>query len=74
MKITDLTRSSLAYRRQRRDLTRKGYECMSCNAGVGRLWELDRGSRQNWRLVDAVLGVDGKSVYVLARPSLGETQ
>jgi hypothetical protein len=68
MLVTAFTRSALAYRRQRRDLERRGYEQITCCHGVGKLWELDRGYRQDWRLVDAVLGVDGKSVYVLARP------
>lgn len=68
MKVTDRTRSILAYRRQERDLTRRGYEQITCKWGVGELWQLDRGSRCDWRLKDAILGVDGKSVYVLAAP------
>lgn len=64
LKVTDFTRRALAYRKQHRDLTRKGYEEISCKWGIGDLWQLDRGSRLNWRLVDAVLGVDSKSVFV----------
>lgn len=66
MKITDLTKSALARRRQERDLKRRGYEQITCTFGIGNLWELDRGYRQNWRLTDAVLGVDGKSIFVRA--------
>jgi hypothetical protein len=66
MKVTDLTRSALAERRQERDLLRRGYEQITCRFGIGSLWQLDRGGRRDWRLVDAVLGVDGKSVFVKA--------
>lgn len=68
MRVTDFTRRALAYRRQERDMKRRGYEQITCTFGIGNLWELDRGGRQNWRLTDAVLGVDGKSIYVLAVP------
>ena len=70
MKVTDTTRRVLAYRRQQRALIRKGYEQITCTHGIGNLWQLDRGGRWDWKLVDAVLGVDGKSVYVLAQPPL----
>jgi hypothetical protein len=66
MRVTALTRSALAYRRQHRDLTSKGYEQITCSFGIGRLWELDRGGRTKWRLSDPILGVDGKSIYVKA--------
>lgn len=66
MRVSQLTREALASRRQYRDLTKRGYELISCKFGVGRLWELDRGYRLDWHLTDAVLGVDGKSVYVRA--------
>lgn len=73
MKVTSFTRGALAYRRQKRELTAKGYEQISCTHGIGRLWELDRGYRREFKLVDAILGVDGKSVYVKATPSSSQS-
>lgn len=68
MLVTDTTRKALAYRRQKRDMTRRGYEQITCAFGVGQLWELDRGGRWHWRIVDAVVGVDGKTIYAKAEP------
>ena len=36
--------------------------------GIGKLWELDRGGRIGWKVVDAVVGADGRSVFVKAEP------
>ncbi len=68
MKVNELTKRVLAARRQRRDMTLDGYEEITMTFGIGRLWELDRGCRIGWKLVDAKLGVDGRSVYVKAAP------
>lgn len=68
MKISEFTREQLAIRRQMRDLHSKGYERISCAFGVGKLWELDRGGRVGWKITEAVIGLDGKSVYVKAEP------
>lgn len=68
MKFTELTKQSLAYRRQRKEMVSKGYEEITMAFGIGNLWELDRGGRYDFRLVDAVLGTNGKSVFVKAEP------
>ena len=62
MKVTDLTRDTLRLRRSKRGLLSRGYEEVGENGG--RLWELHRGSRQHMRIVDAVVALDGKSVFV----------
>jgi len=64
MTMNDFVRDQLAVRRQMRDLHGKGYERISCAYGVGQLWELDRGCRVSWKIIDAVIGADGKSVFV----------
>jgi hypothetical protein len=68
MRVTQRTKDALAYRREKRDLEALGYEQITCTHGIGKLWELDRGGRKNWRIIDAIVGVDGKSVYVHAAP------
>lgn len=68
MRVTSLTKEQLAARRQKRDLEAKGYEQITCQWGIGELWQLDRGSRIGWKLTDVVLGVDGLSVFVKAEP------
>jgi hypothetical protein len=60
--VTEITRKSLAIRRQRRDLLAIGYE--EVGEGGGLLWQLERGARQSQRIVDAVISVGGKSVFV----------
>lgn len=62
MKITDHTRRVLAYRRQFRDLTAKGYE--EVGERGGRLWEIYRGGRVGQRIVDCVIATHGLSVFV----------
>jgi len=68
MLMTDVTKNSLAIRRQMRNLHAKGYERISCAFGIGNLWELDRGGRYRWKITDAIVGLDGKSVFVKAEP------
>lgn len=69
MKMTPFSRQILANRRQRRELTGLGYEEITMAGGIGLLWQLDRGCRIGWKLVDAKLGVNGLSVYVKAERS-----
>lgn len=66
MHVTDLTRDHLAFRRQSRDLRAKGYEIVGERGGS--LWELYRGSRVNHRIVDAIIGADGKCIFVKIEP------
>lgn len=58
MKVNYFTKRALAVRRQQRDLTRLGYE------GVAGPWDLDRGGRTGWRIVDVVIAANGKDLYV----------
>ena len=64
MLVTACTKKALAGRRQKRDLLKRGYEEITCASGIGRLWELDRGARRGWQIVDAIVGVNGLSVFV----------
>ena len=64
MLVTELTRNVLKSRKQARDLKQRGYEIITCKFGIGDLWQLDRGYRVHQRIVDAVVGEDGKSVFV----------
>lgn len=57
MKVTARTRRALAFRRQARELTRRGYRCHETD------WEIHRGGRQGERILDAVISTDGKYVY-----------
>lgn len=60
--VTEITRRSLAIRRQRRDLQAAGYEEVGENGG--NLWQLERGGRYHQRIVDAIVSAGGKSVFV----------
>lgn len=60
MRVTERTRSILAFRRQRRDLLAKGYE-----KAHEPLWELHRGGRYNERIIDVQISTSGTDLYVL---------
>jgi len=66
MKMGPVAKEHLAFRRQNRDLTAKGYEIVGERGG--RLWELYRGYRVDHRIVDAVVGADGKCIFVKIEP------
>lgn len=59
MKMTDFARRALAFRKQRRDLERKGYRMHETDP------EIVRGGRHNDVILDAIISVDGKHVYTL---------
>jgi hypothetical protein len=61
MRVTQATRNLLAIRRQRRRLFAAGYEEITERGG--NLWELHRGGRQDHRIVDVQIGVDGRSLF-----------
>lgn len=63
MLVNDTTRRVLAFRREKRDLTRQGYRRHETD------WEIHRGGRWNEVIVDAKISVDGKYVYTkLGKP------
>lgn len=62
MKFNERTIRGLKIARQRRELTALGYE--QVGEGGGRLWELERGYRYDHEIVDAIVGADGRSVWV----------
>lgn len=62
MKVTQFTRSALAYRREERDMLARGWEAVS--EGGGRLWEIHRGWRSGHRIVDCKIGVCGRRLWV----------
>jgi len=67
MLTNDFTKKALANRRFSRDMKKLGYEEISCSAGIGSLWELDRGYRYNHRIVDCKIAPSGKSIWVKAK-------
>lgn len=62
MNVNDFTRRALAFLRQKRDLTAKGYRIKETD------WEIHRGGRQSERIIDAIISVDGKYVYTKLGP------
>ena len=58
---TEFQKRALAYRREKRDMEKAGYERVG--EGGGNLWELYRGGRYNHRIIDAKISVDGKEVF-----------
>lgn len=62
MKVTAFTRATLASRRQSKELFAKGWE--EVGEGGGKLWELHRGYRHDYRIVAVQIGADGKRLYV----------
>jgi hypothetical protein len=62
MKFTALTREILAIRRDRRDMTKAGWEHVGERGG--RLWELYRGGRTRHRITDVRVARDGRSLWI----------
>ena len=62
MKVTDWTRRALAYRRERRDLPKQGWEYVGERGGS--LWEIHRGVRYRERITDVRIACDGKALWV----------
>lgn len=67
MKLTEWSRGALRSRRFHRKMTALGYE--EVGEGGGKLWEIRRGRRVGWRIVDAVVAPHGLSVYVKIEPT-----
>ncbi len=57
MKVTDLTKSALAVRREQRNLERNGFRRHETD------WEILRGIRYDEVIVDARISICGKYVY-----------
>lgn len=57
MKVTEFTKSTLAYRRESKRMTLLGFRRHETD------WEINRGGRQNERIVEAVISEDGKYVW-----------
>lgn len=64
MIVTSRTKAVLAERRQKTKLIELGYEEITMSFGIGLLWELDRGRRTDHKIVDSVVGVGGKNLFV----------
>ena len=62
MRVTPFVRRRLAVLREARDMARCGYE--ELGEGGGRIWELYRGGRTDHRIIDAIISVSGKFVWV----------
>jgi len=60
MKFTKFTRESLAYRRQRRDLTANGYKI---------LWSAKPLIEYNEEYESVVIGVDGTTLFAKTKPA-----
>lgn len=62
MKVTDVTRRTLAYRRAKKKFLDEGYE--EIGEGGGRLWELYRGWRHRHVITDVHIAPGGKSLFI----------
>jgi hypothetical protein len=62
MKVTNLTRKALRYRRQLRDKTKAGW------LHIDQHHLLMRGAEYDQRVVAVEIGVDGQSLYVKCEP------
>jgi hypothetical protein len=60
----------LAQRRERRDMLKAGWEWVS--EGGGALWELHRGFRIGYRIVEAKVGRSGLGVWVKVEDATGK--
>lgn len=65
MRITEFTKSALAYRRQRRDMKAAGWD------HVAGPWEIERGGRYDHIIVAVEIATNGKSLYVKTEPRPG---
>lgn len=67
MKVSDLTRSALRFRREERELQKRGYRRHETD------WEIHRGyaSTKGYRILDAKVSCDG--MYVYTRIGAAET-
>jgi hypothetical protein len=65
MKLSAISRMILACRRHTRTMERKGYE------RIRGPWDIDRGGRTNYTIVDAVVDPGGKDVWVKCVPAGG---
>ena len=63
MKVTDLTKQSLRFRREKKRLLSQGYRQHETD------WEIHRGGKIGWVIADAIISTCGKYVYT----KLGET-
>lgn len=62
MKFTVLTRNALWTRRERRKLSREGWE--EVGESGGRLWELHRGYRIGHVITDVRIGPEGRTLFI----------
>jgi len=58
MKVTEFTKRALSIRRERRDLTKRGYEYREP------LLEIICGFRQSEKITDVKISVSGKGLYI----------
>lgn len=64
MLVTELTKRSLEWHREKRHLFAQGYRIHETD------WEIHRGNRTDEIIVDAIISCDGKYVYTrLGKPS-----
>jgi hypothetical protein len=62
MKVSELTRKALRYRRFVKKWEAEGYE--EVGEGGGRLWELYRGGRTRQQILDVKIAPGGKKLFV----------
>lgn len=68
MLVNDLTRIVLRIRRENRRLSSLGYTKHETD------WQLVRGGKRDWRIVDAKVSADGKHVWTKIEPGGGAHQ
>ena len=62
MRVTHRTRQALAVRRDKRDMSRDGWEYVG--EGGGKLWELHRGVRYRHRITEVRIAACGKALWI----------
>lgn len=62
MKLTDRTREILKYRRHARDMKKASWEPVGCSGGM--LWEINRGGRQDQKILESQVSLSGKFLWV----------
>lgn len=68
MKMNELTKQALRYRRDHRDMRAAGWEYIDERGG--RLWQLHRGFRIGHRITDVRISADGLGLWIKTEEDL----
>ncbi len=71
MRVTSLTKHTLAFRKEEKAMISDGWESID-HGEHNRLWELDRGCRRGWEIVDVRKSVGPLRVWVKCKDVRGQ--